>query len=249
LCAVLLLVAQAVRAGEPQLKGWVETRRLAAPEAVQAAAANDAFVFAIANSVVAKYDRQTGVLVGRSTGDATHLNSGVFIDGRLYCAHSNYPAQPEHSEIKVLDPTEMAVRTFHDFGASEGSLTWAVRHDGAWWCNFAFYGPEKERTYVARLVDWCEVGRWKYPPEVLQAFGQRSASGGIWHEGRLLVTGHDEREAYLLEVPGQGDTLRHVATLAVPFTGQGLASDPRTGGLVGIDRRQRQIVFAERAGE
>jgi hypothetical protein len=33
--------------------------------------------------------------------------------------------------------------------------------------------------------------------------------------------------------------------LPAPFTGQGIADDPATGGLVGIDRKQRQIVFAE----
>ncbi len=33
----------------------------------------------------------------------------------------------------------MELTTFHDLGQSDGSLTWVVRHDGKWWCCFAFY--------------------------------------------------------------------------------------------------------------
>src|SRR5690606_24801350 len=47
---------------------------LPAPEAVQAAAADERFVYAIANSVVAKYDRASGERVAASTGEAKHLN-------------------------------------------------------------------------------------------------------------------------------------------------------------------------------
>jgi hypothetical protein len=31
---------------------------------------------------------------------------------------------------------------------------------------------------------------------------------------------------------------------ASPFPGQGIAADPKTGGLVGIDRDKREVVFA-----
>lgn len=232
-------------AAEPATGEWVETRSFVAPEATQAAAADEQFFYAIANRVVAKYDRQTEKLVARSTGEAAHLNSGFFHEGKLYLAHSNYPERPEHSEIKVLVPEAMELSTFHDFGASAGSLTWALFHDGAWWCNFAYYEDENSKTYLARLVDWRETDRWTYPAELIDRFARRSASGGVFRDGELLVTGHDEREIHVLEVPEEGDALKHLETIPAPFTGQGFAIDPATGGLVGIDRPRRKIVLAK----
>lgn len=246
----------ATRPAKPQLQvptdveQWVEDGRLSAPEATQAAAADDRYVYAIANEVVARYDRATGDRVGLSTGDASHLNAGVVENGKMYCAHSNYPTKPERSEIKVLDLETMKLETFKDFGASDGSLTWAVPLKEAWWCNFAFYGADNKKTYLAKLDDdWHELGRWTYPPEVIRAFGENSASGGIWRGEQLLVTGHDERELFVLELPESGSVLRLVTIVPAPFTGQGFAADPVTGGLIGIDRPKRQIVFARRKND
>jgi hypothetical protein len=229
---------------------WVEDGRLPAPEATQAAAADDRYVYAIANEVVAKYDRETGKRLGVSTGEASHLNAGFVAGGKMYCAHSNFPGKPEQSEIKILDLEKMALDTFKDFGRSDGSLTWAVKAHGAWWCNFAFYGAENHKTYLAMYDDeWRELGRWTYSPKVIKAFGENSASCGIWRGERLLVTGHDERELFVLELPEGGSVLRLVTIVPVPFTGQGFAADPVTGGLIGIDRPKRQIVFARRKND
>ena len=38
--------------------------------------------------------------------------------------------------------------------------------------------------------------------------------------------------------------LESVGKQSIPFTGQGIAHDPKTGGLVGINRAKRQVVFA-----
>jgi hypothetical protein len=245
--AILLVVVghDPVTSATETVKDWVETRRLAAPEATQAASADERFVYAIANSVIAKYDRQTGKQISRSTGEATHLNTGYFLNGKMYCAHSNFPKKPEQSEIKVLDPETMILSTFKDFGASDGSLTWAIKEHGSWWCNFAFYGEDNPKTYLAKFESWREIMRWTYPPNVVKAFGKNSASCGIWLGQQLLVTGHDEREIFVLEVPAEGSVLRHVATVPAPFTGQGFAIDQTSGGLIGIDRPKRQIIFAE----
>ncbi len=105
--------------GADQLPGWKEVRRIRAPEATQAATADDRYVYAIANGVVAKYDRATGERLSGSTGAASHLNTGFFLDGKMYCAHSNFPEKPERSEIRILDPEKMVLETFKDFGASE----------------------------------------------------------------------------------------------------------------------------------
>lgn len=241
-------------AADKSARDWKETGSFAAPEATQAAAADERYVYAISNRVIAKYDRATEKLVSRSTGEASHLNSGFFWEGKLYSAHSNFPEKPERSEIKILDTETMVLSTFKDFGASDGSLTWAIRKAGdkdtsggkdVWWLHFAFYGDENQRSYLARYEDGREAKRWTFPPDILKAFGKNSASCGIWRDGQLLVTGHDERELFILELPKEGTVLRLIATVAVPFTGQGFAADPTTGGLIGIDRSKRRIVFAK----
>jgi len=218
---------------------------LAAPEAFQAAAADDKHVYAITNDRIARYDRATGRRLAVSTGEARHLNSGFLWEGKLYCAHSNYPLKPEQSEIKVLDLDSLVLSTHKDFGSFGGSLTWAVRHDGHWWCNFARYGAENGQTLLVKLTDdWRELGRWTYPPELIRELGRNSLSGGLWRDGSLLVTGHDNPVLFRLNVPEQGTVLKLVGQEAIPFTGQGIATDPKTGGLVGINRAKREVVFA-----
>src|SRR3954467_8171235 len=100
------------QAAEPTApRSWSATGTLAADEAYQAAAADEKFVYAITNSQVAKYDRQSKQRIATSTGEAKHLNSGFLQSGKLYCAHSNYPEISERSEIKVLDLETMKLST------------------------------------------------------------------------------------------------------------------------------------------
>ena len=224
---------------------WIQTRALPAAEAFQAAAADDEFVYAISSTLVAKYSRETGERIAVSQGEAKHLNGGFFWKGRLYCSHSNYPLKPEQSQVKVLDVESMRLSTFKDFGDFGGSLTWVVRHDGHWWCNFAHYGADNSRTFLVKFDDdWRERGRWTYPASVIRDLGQYSLSGGLWHGGDLLVTGHDDPVLFRLRLPEQGDVLEYLDRQRAPFTGQGIAHDPRTGGLVGINRSKRLVVFA-----
>jgi hypothetical protein len=234
-------------AGEPA--GWMLTRTLAAPEAVQAAAADGEFVYAISGSVVARYDRKTGKRLAVSQGTAHHLNSGFMYQGRLYCAHSNFPQKPEKSDIRVLDLKTMQLAVFRDFGQSPyGSLTWAVCEGDQWWCNFARYGADNHRTILVKYdKNWQVLETWTYPDSVVRDLGKASISGGIWHAGHLLVTGHDRQVLYRLKVPADGGVLQHLETVPAPFTGQGIAADPAGGGLIGIHRAKRQIVFAKKA--
>jgi len=146
---------------------------------------------------------------------------------------------PEQSEIKVLDVESMQLSTFKEFGNFGGSLTWAVLHDGHWWCNFARYGADNTETFLIKLdSEWKEKGRWTYPPSVIGRLGQYSLSGGLWHDGDLLVTGHDDPILFRLRLPSQGTTLVLMDTQSVPFTGQGIASDPNSTGLIGINRKR-----------
>lgn len=224
---------------------YAQTAFIPASEANQAVAADERFVYAIDNAVIAKYDRASGKRLAQSTGAAKHLNSGFLWKGKLYCAHSNYPRKPEQSEIMVLDPNTMALSTFQKFTRNYGSLTWAVRESNFWWCTFAHYGNENAKTVLMKFdEDWRERGAWTYPPAVVSDLGRMSISGGVWKDGALLATGHDHKRIYRLKLPAQGSVLELVEILRAPFPGQGIAVDPKTDGLVGIDRGKRQIIFA-----
>lgn len=239
---VALMFCLAADADSPP---WRETAAFVAPEAKQAAAADDLFVYAIDNSVIAKYDRATRMRIAISAGSARHLNSGFVWEGRLYCAHSNYPQLPEHSEIKVLDPATMKLESWKDFGNYGGSLTWVVRADDRWWCNFARYGADNRQSFLVRFDDqWKEETRFLYPPELVVQLGNYSLSGAVWRNGELLATDHDHERLYRLRLSDDGKTLKYVGTLAAPFSGQGIAADPVTGGLLGIRRKSREVVFA-----
>lgn len=227
---------------------WAKAGEWSAPEAKQAAAADGRFFYAVTSTLVAKYDRETGKRVAVSTGKAEHLNSGFFREGRLFCAHSNYPHLPEESKILVLDPETMVLSTFKDFGNAGGSLTWAVFHDGHWWCNFARYGADNAGTFLVKYDDqWRERGRWTYPPEVFRELHDYSFSGGVWRDGSLLVTGHDDPVIFRFRLRNGDTRLELVEKQAVPFTGQGIADDPATGGLVGIDRARKKVILARPA--
>ncbi|HEV7281393.1 MAG TPA: hypothetical protein VGN57_14425 [Pirellulaceae bacterium] len=227
-------------------RSWNETIRIATKHAGQGAAADDEFLYGISNEAVAKLDRETGELIALSKGEAAHLNAGSFVDGKLILAHSNYPRQPETSQVMSLDPATMKLTVVHDFGESDGSLVWVLRHQGQWWANFAFYGDEYEKSYLARFDDdWKELQRWTYPPQLLDQLHEASLSGGIWREGAFLATGHDDKILFRLGVPANGKRLELLGSEKIAFTGQGFAQDPLTDGLVGIDRAKRQIVFVE----
>ena len=226
---------------------WQMVKEFAAPEAHQAAAADEQFVYAIASRQIAKYDRRTGKRISVSIGEAKHLNSGFLWQGRLLSAHSNYPQTPEKSEIKVLNPKTMKLSTFRDFGNYGGSLVWVIRHDDHWWCNFARYGTRNAETFLVRFNDdWKETGRWTFPEAVIRHLGNYSLSGGLWLCNELLVTGHDKQELYRLRLPSSGSELEFAGREEVPFTGQGFAVDSATGGLVGISRAERKVIFVKR---
>jgi arylsulfatase A len=223
------------------------SKEFAAAEAHQAATADGEFVYAISSQAIAKYDRKTGFRIATSTGKAQHLNSGYAWKGKILCAHSNYPNMPERSEIKQLDPVSMRLTDFHNFGDFGGSLTWVVRDSQGWLCNFAKYGSDNAKTFLVRFDDdWQELQRWTYPPEVVAKWGTYSTSGGIWRQQRLWITDHDHGRVDILRIPSDDGVLVSVSDgeVTVPFTGQGIAEDPLSGGLIGISRARRKIIIA-----
>jgi hypothetical protein len=243
--AVVLLAVTAAESKLPLKPGYAETAAFPSPHANQAAAADDKFVYVVTDTLVAQYDRATKQLVGTSSGKAHHLNSAFVRGGKVYCAHSNYPNKPETSEVRVYDPATKQLTVFHAFNDPPGSLVWNV-HDGShWWCCFAHYKADNAKTVLLKMTDeFKELQRWTFPKVVVDDWDGMSASGGVWDGDTLLVTHHHFKVLYRLRLPKAGTELEFVEALACPFPGQGIAPDPVTGGLVGIDRGKRRVVFA-----
>jgi hypothetical protein len=250
-CAGVAFPPESLAADLPKARGaYVAVETLASPHATQATAADEKTVYAVSSTAIVEYDRASGKELGKSKGAAEHLNSAFLWDGKLYCAHSNYPKKPHRSDLRVLDPATMELTVFHTFADPPGSLTWAVRRGESWWCHFAHYGKDNGDSVLVRYSDaWKETGRWSYPKELVADWGAYSLSGGIWQGDHLLTTGHDKKLIYRLRLPKEGKVVEVVDVLRSPFPGQGIASDPKTGGLVGIDRGKQQVVFAKLEGE
>ncbi len=225
--------------------GWKAESELKSEYATQAAAADATRVFAVSNTKVATYDRASGKRLALSEGAAEHLNSAFLHDRKVYCAHSNYPKLPETSEIRVYDPATNKLTIFYEFKNPPGSLVWNI-HDGKnWWCCFAHYGADNAKTVLIRFADgFKEEQRWTFPAKVVNDWDKMSASGGIFDGDTLLVAHHHFKVLYRLKVPKEGAELQFVEALASPFPGQGIARDPKTGGLVGIDRPEKKVIFA-----
>lgn len=243
----------AAAAAHLQLPAAVELRRLPAEEARQGVAADSRFVYAISNSVIGKYDRQTGRRIARWEGDPElfiHVNSCTLAGSQLVCAASNYPGVPMASSIEWFDTARMEHVASRSLGPGRGSLTWLEWHDGSWWACFANYdgrGGEPGRghrwtTLVRYDRNFTEQGAWLFPQSVLERFAPYSSSGGSWKDGLLYVTGHDRAEVYILELPKAGSRLIHVATFAFPSPGQAIQWDRAGRTLWSIDRGRREIV-------
>ena len=243
-------------AGAPSSRRFEEVRRYEAPEARQGVAADEEFFYAVGNRTLAKYDRTTGERVdlweSPSDGPLIHMNSCLVHEARLGCAHSNHPGIPMLSSLEVFDPETLEHMESHSFGAYEGSLTWAVRHDGSWWLHFAHYGnysgvPGKgpEWSSLVRFDDeWRRLESYAYPVALVEAFTPNSASGGNWGaDGRLYVTGHDEAEVYVLRLPEMGSVLEWEETIPAPMHGQAWVFDPADPSQVlGIVRQTGEVV-------
>lgn len=104
-----------------------EIRRYLVPQAKQAVAVDKDYFYVINNSSITKHNKENGKLIaswdGTQEGILTHLNSGIVIGGKLYCAHSNYPQEPMASSIEVFDTQTLEHIENHSFGIMTGSAT------------------------------------------------------------------------------------------------------------------------------
>jgi hypothetical protein len=254
LCLPILACAQP--AALPRRWRADEVRRIPAAEARQGVAADAAHLYAIDNHVIGQYEKASGRRIAKWECEQgkplIHLNGGIVRDGRLYCAHSNYPLVPMLSSLETWDTSTMRHVRSHSFGIEAGSATWADIHAGRWYVTFAHYGnraaePGRDPRWTTLLQfdsEWRRLQGWVYPAELVAKLGQYSISGGVFHpSGLMLCTGHDNPEVYVLRFPEGGSTLVLEETFAVPVHGQGIALDPDSPAtLYGIDRAAREIV-------
>jgi hypothetical protein len=235
-----------------------ELRRFPASAAQQAVAVDAGHVYVVGTRRIEKYARSGGApLASWSAGERpiVHLNSGIVLEGRLYCAHSNYPGVPMLSSIEIFDAEDLTHVGSHSFGIGEGSATWVDRRDDYWWVGFAHYdgrggepGKGPAWTRVVRYDDaWRRVESWAFPEEVVRRFAGRSNSGGAWRaDGLLYATGHDAAEVYVLRLPSAGPVLELVDILPAPIAGQGIAWDPTDPShLWGIVKSDRTVLEME----
>jgi hypothetical protein len=243
--------------------GWrfEEIRRIPAPEAGQGVVADADHVYAINNHTIAKYVQAGGprkaLWEGGADGPIIHLNAGIVRDGKLYCAHSNFPGVPMLSSVEIFDPATMKHIGSHSFGRTDGSLTWLDRREGKWVACFVHYGrrggePNRGPEWT-RIVefddDWRPTGGWAFPPELMARLAERgySASGGAFGPGGYLyVMGHDFPELYVLEFPKSGSVLKWIATVAVPAEGQSFGWDPRQPDVLHLASRPRKEIVSGR---
>jgi hypothetical protein len=72
---------------------FVEVKRFKAAEANQGVAVDEKYFYAIDNTQIGKYDKNTGALVAKWEGSAEypaiHFDGGVVLDGKLYVPHSD----------------------------------------------------------------------------------------------------------------------------------------------------------------
>jgi len=107
--ALLLLASTAATpvAAIPQGEAAETVRRIPAAEARQGVAAGPVGIYAVANWMIARYDRKTGERLKLWEGDPArypHINSCALIKGELVCAASNFPAVPHASSVEIFDP-------------------------------------------------------------------------------------------------------------------------------------------------
>lgn len=245
----------------PGTFAYTDLRQLAAPEARQGVAADRDFLYVISNHALGKYRKDTGARVAAwecPEGDPLiHLNAGLVHEGRLYCAHSNYPGVPHLSSVEIWDAATLRHVGSRSLGRTDGSLTWIDRHHDRWIACFVHYGnrggepgrgPEWTRL-VAYDDAWRVTGGWVFPAALITRLAARgfSVSGGAFGpDGHLYVTGHDHPELYVLALPAAGPTLRWIATIPITAQGQAFAWDPAEPGLLHTISKTSRAVLTGR---
>jgi hypothetical protein len=208
-------------------------------KASQGVAVDEKYFYGISNTRISKHDKLTNKIIAtwQAQGEKfkyfKHLNSGTVIEGKLYCAHSRFPVDPNDSRVEVwgaqgeglVHERSIAMPRKH------GSLTWVDKSsDGFWWMCYAVYGKNNHQTKLVKYSyegdQFIEIESWFFPKEVISQWGRWSCSGGSWGaDNKLYTTGHDHGRAYVLKIDGN-NKLTYVRTEKdLGFYGQAIAWD------------------------
>jgi hypothetical protein len=230
-----------------------ELNRFKAGEAHQGVAVDATHFYAITNAAIGKYRKDTGERVGgweeAKGGRLKHLNAGLVLEGKLYCAHSNYPEIPMKSSVEIWDPQTMQHLQSIDLTTPAGSLTWVDRRDGVWFACFAQYaktGDPANTRIMTFDAGWKKIGELGFPKEMVAKFGKNSSSGGSFGPGQhLFITGHDAQELYVLDLPAKGDVLIWRTAIPISAHGQAFAWDRSEPGIFySIDRKTSETIVS-----
>ena len=226
-----------------------------AEEAIQGVAVDKQFFYAIDNTSIGKYERNTGRKVGafRSSPQTPliHMDGGMVLNGKLYCSHSNFPEIPMLSSIEIYDTRTMEHIGSQSFGHDLGSLTWVDWQDNSWWVCFGHYngkggepGKPNTLTVVVRYDrEWRKIAGYSFPTDLVTArWDGMTASGAVWGPNRqLIVAGHHAPELYVFRLPRAGSVLELIRIVKSPAEGQGIAIDLASRRLFQIQRRERAV--------
>lgn len=248
-CLILLIGISALV--KSQVIDW---EKIPVAEARQGVAVDSLYFYVINNYTITKHEKASGKQLKAWNGKEfgmKHLNSGIVIGNRLYCAHSNYPGYPMVSSVEVFDANSLEPVSTHSFGIAYGSLTWYDYKDGYWWAVFANYNKEgyllpNTFTQLIQFTErWEPVQAWVFPESLIEKFGKMSSSGGVLGaDSSFYITGHDNPEIYKICIPRMGSVLIHEKTYTVPIKGQAIALDRSQKPFVfyGIDREAKQVI-------
>ena len=209
---------------------YQELQRYDAPNATQAVAVDSLYFYTISNSKIIKRKKSDGEIVAEWTGKLKHLNSGIVIDGKLYCANTNYPELPMASSLEIFDTETLTHIGNHSFGIYIGSFTWIDRWEEDWYIMFVHYenyAQERDKGVAyTTLIQTDSLFRrksgWTIPKKLVDHLKPTSVSGGTFtKDGQLLLSPHHFEEVYLYQIPKMGYELELIKTIKVPFQGQG----------------------------
>jgi len=243
---LLMVWAVAAAAGEWKHE---ELRRWSAEEAKQGVAVDEQHFYAITNNALGKYRKDIGARVATWKGELKHLNAGLVLDGKLYCAHSNFPDMPEQSTVEIWETATLKHVKTHRFEKPPGSLTWIDRRGDHWFACFAHYKKTSDPA-LSRVVkfdaNWKPLATYTFPAKLIEHFGSNSSSGGSFGPGgHLFVTGHDAKLLYVLDVPDKEGELAWRDTIEISAAGQAFAWDRKDPGILySIMRKTKEVIVS-----
>ena len=125
--SALLVTFASCLSGHAQSRAFEQISRFNAAEAHQGIGVDEKFFFAIGSKTIGKYNKETGAKIQQwnptAASPLTHLDSGVVVDGKLYCAHSNYPFSPMTGSVEIWDTETLQHLGRHVFENPTGSCT------------------------------------------------------------------------------------------------------------------------------